>query len=674
MEARSDSAVSSKLNTETQETLPNFIYVSELLRTWETAVLLFCNRINTELTLFISPFLRETGIFPSDNPGHLKEQIREFIRFISFLRYLKKLKIDNISNLIPNNFMIFLKHFSGSFPDDFIDDIEQPEGVTFGIPRSMSGVHDAQNGCILIEFISGERDDLGSTSDKPPTNQAILSMLNIISRGLPPAEKLDYFPYNPYKSDTPTGLKFPHPSTKKAIGNMRIPSEPAGSLVDFLDWYKHLEKKPHSESKMHNSVFLVSHSGTLNTFIESVISVSDKKPSDKFLKEYKEAMKTNTFSLVVKEHGTPDVFNVFRHAYSCDNRYMGKGLLSFDERVKAGEYTNLALWGILSTLIFSGRVINKLVNKTKGIHAESILHTESVLQICRGVDYEPTELRADTYDKYNILCGEQYKRMGTKNFILVLGHCGTSSRLTPTFDNNCITLTMTDVNSLASGSKVVLFLDKETREKIEARFFNPEKSRNYGLKHVLTLTTLKEILIAIISHIINPQKMPDSLNEYIEELKNEITDFINRNKLDPRWDGIAWKQAWYTLIGKKLEEEEEEWVDLTGEELEQAKLSALLPEPDEIQGQHASPWASDRPFYLSAGIPPGPGIVPDIDILGNGGTIKKTRRHRHKHKKYKVMKKYTRKNKKYKPKPTKKFKRTQKHKKIHKYRSRKYRK
>ena len=648
MEARSDSAVSSKLNTETQETLPNFIYVSELLRTWETAVLLFCNRINTELTLFISPFLRETGIFPSDNPGHLKEQIREFIRFISFLRYLKKLKIDNISKLIPNNFMIFLKHFSGPFSLDFTSDIEEPEGVAFGIPRPMSDDQDAHNGCIFIRFISGERDDLGSTSDKPPTNQAILSMLNIISRGLPPAEKLDYFPYNPYNSDTPTGLKFPHPSTKKAIGNMRIPSEPAGSLVDFLDWYKHLEKKPHSESKMHNSVFLVSHSGTLNTFIESVISVSDKKPSDKFLKEYKEAMKTNTFSLVVKEHETQDVFNVFRHAYSCDNRYMRKGLLSLDKRVTAGEYTNLALWGILSTLIFSYRVINKLVNKTKGIHAESILHAESVLQICRGVDYEPAELHADTYDKYNILCGEQYKRMGTKNFILVLGHCGTSSPLTHTFDNNCITLTMTDVNSLASGSKVVLFLDKETREKIEARFFNLEKSRNYGLKHVLTLTTLKEILIAIISHIINPQKMPgspDSLNEYIEELKNEITDFINRNKLDPRWDGIAWKQAWYTLIDKKLEEEE--WVDLTGEELEQAKLPALLPEP---------------------------GIIPDIDILGNGGTIKKTRRHRHKHKKYKVMKKYTRKNKKYKPKPTKKFKRTQKHKKIHKYRSRKYRK
>ena len=41
-------------------TLPNFIYVSELLRTWETAVLLFLNKeSNTNLTLYISPYLAE---------------------------------------------------------------------------------------------------------------------------------------------------------------------------------------------------------------------------------------------------------------------------------------------------------------------------------------------------------------------------------------------------------------------------------------------------------------------------------------------------------------------------------------------------------------------------------------------------------------------------------------
>ena len=90
----SDGRVFFPLKKETQETFPNFIYVSELLRTWETAVLLFLNGKIIELTLFISPFLRETGIFTSDNPGDLKEQFKEFIRFISFLRFLKKENIN----------------------------------------------------------------------------------------------------------------------------------------------------------------------------------------------------------------------------------------------------------------------------------------------------------------------------------------------------------------------------------------------------------------------------------------------------------------------------------------------------------------------------------------------------------------------------------------------------
>ena len=667
MDAHSDIELSYQSN---REKFPNFIYVSELLRTWETAVLLFCNSINTELTLFISPFLRETGIFPSDNPGVLKEQFREFIRFISFLRYLKKLKIDNISNLIPNNFMIFLKHFSSSFPDDFIDDIEQPEGVTFGIPRSMSGVHDAQNGCIFISFISGEIDDLGSTSDKSH-NPAIVAMSNIISQRL---LRPDIFNYVNYGSNTPYpyNLVFPppSPSTQIAIGDMTIPSEPAGSLADFLNWYKGLHPKPHSESNIHNSVFLVSHSGTLDRFIESVISRSGTKPSEQFVKEYKEAMKTNTFSLVVKVHGISDVFNVFRHAYSCDNRYMYKGLQSLGQRLKAGEYTNLALWGILSTLIFSNRVINNLVNKTKDIHAESAkdirpeslpppprdeslpppLRAESVLQICRGVDYETNELLADRFDKYNMLCGEQRDRMVTKNFNLVFGHCGSSSIFSPTLDHNCIRITMK--NELASRSKVVLFLDKGER-KIQARFFkDADTSKLYeNPKVVLAKEDLDSQLQSIIRYIMISDELPSILDDYDKELKKEITSFINSNKDDPRWDGTAWGAVWYGLIGNEDEfGNEDEWE---------------IVDRSELPKQSASSESGRFPFPQADTPPLG---------FGFGGTIKKTRRHRHKHKKYKVMKKYTRKNKKYKPKPTKKFKRTQKHKKIHKYRSRKYRK
>lgn len=119
--------------------LPKFIYVSELLRTWETAVLLFLSLTNIHLTLYISPFLREKPtlipslvlrkqeLFPSDVPGELKEQVREFVRFIVLLRELKKSNIGGISGLIPGEFSITLKHFGGVFTDEFIVNIEKPE-------------------------------------------------------------------------------------------------------------------------------------------------------------------------------------------------------------------------------------------------------------------------------------------------------------------------------------------------------------------------------------------------------------------------------------------------------------------------------------------------------------------------------------------------------------------
>lgn len=661
----SDSRVFFPLTKETQETFPNFIYVSELLRTWETAVLLFLNGIYIELTLFISPFLRETGIFRSDNPGDLKEQFKEFIRFISFLRFLKKENIKgiSISDLIPDNFMIFLKHFSGSFPGDFIDGIEKPEGVDFGIVKSMSDDQDGQDGggqnrFIFIQFESSEQS--GSEQSSKNENFTIGHVVRRIQKDLPKPESLNYVPYC---SETLCDLSFPTPSTEKAIGDMTTPSEPAGSLADFLDWYKSLDPKPHSSTAgdaSSDKVFLVSHSGTLDRFIKSVISASDTKPSEEFLREYTKAMETNTFSLVFKTPDIPDVFNVFRHAYSCDNRYKDKGVSSIFQRVKAGGYTNLALWGILSTLLFSNNVIEKLVLETIQIGQDNKDNTQPVLKIHRGVDYEPDHLHTANYDSVNLLCGEQRNRMATKNFNLVFGHCGTSSLLKHTRDENCIRITMT--TTLGSKSKVVLFLDKKTRDKIEARFFlDVEKSRTYDNKIVLETTSLDVNLYHIINHIINPQNISKSLDEYIKELKDEITSFINSNKDDSRWDGRAWQVAWYTLLGKDLPNQEDDWeiVDISD-----------LPKQSALQGEYASSSESGRSPFPPADTPLALGINP----LGFGGTIKKTRRHRHKHKKYKVMKKYTQKNKKYKPKPTKKFKRNQKHKKTHKYRSRKYRK
>ena len=111
----------------------------------------------------------------------------------------------------------------------------------------------------------------------------------------------------------------------------------------------------------------------------------------------------------------------------------------------------------------------------------------------------------------------------------MFGHCGTSSLLKHTRDENCIRITMT--TTLGSKSKVVLFLDKKTRDKIEARFFlDVEKSRTYDNKIVLETTSLDVNLYHIINHIINPQNISKSLDEYIKELnENNILNYAKKN-------------------------------------------------------------------------------------------------------------------------------------------------
>jgi hypothetical protein len=114
---------------------PSIICVSELLRTWETAILLFLKERNTKLTLFISPFLREDGIFPSDSPGIIEDQLYEFMRFIVFLGQLKKFTktatqdrdIQDLFSWIPDTFTITFKHYSGKFTDKFIGRIRRTQ-------------------------------------------------------------------------------------------------------------------------------------------------------------------------------------------------------------------------------------------------------------------------------------------------------------------------------------------------------------------------------------------------------------------------------------------------------------------------------------------------------------------------------------------------------------------
>ena len=593
---------------------PSTIYVSELLRTWETAVLLFLSEKNTKLTLFISPYLREWGPipFPSDDPGHLQEQVNEFIRFIVFLGQLKKISDDFLFHdirggiYIPTGFTIILKHFSGDFGEDFFSGIVKPENPAVTIVEG----NEIE---IKLSPVSGD------TSISTNEIENIKEMLGKII----PNPKPTSSPYVSYlQPDTAAHvLQFPTVSADSSIGNIKTPSEPP-SIAGFVQWCKTLSIKPHGD----DIVYFVSHSGTMKTFVKKVKDSSEIKPSDAFDTEYNTAIETNTWSLFFNEGG--QTYKGFRHAYSCDNRYEAKGLLYTKERVKAGGYTNLALWGILSTLLFSNTTIPELI-KDKEL-------TSPGLKICRGMKKEDDSLHnSDKYDGINMLCGKQRDRLPTGDFILDFGHCGTRSSFTSTTDEDCIRITMKPLHN-----KVVLYYNKKSNKEngsIEVRFF---KTADSDTTYFASIPFTNNCLTNIVAFLSQPTTTPPSIHPLppanhialSSKLTDTISIFINSDRFKGKTKNHpAWNSVWRLATNNST-----------------VSTGSIVPVP-----------VKDIPQQLS--------MRPEIPAIG-GRTIKKIR----KHKNYKIMKKYTRKYRKQQSK--KKSRRIQKRKRATRRKSRTSRK
>jgi hypothetical protein len=92
--------------------VPNLIYVSVLIRTWMTAIILYLpHNTDSIFTLVVSPFIKETGKgYPGlDNePDEIPVQINNII---SFLEYLKSISEVKFSNTIINENLASINKF-----------------------------------------------------------------------------------------------------------------------------------------------------------------------------------------------------------------------------------------------------------------------------------------------------------------------------------------------------------------------------------------------------------------------------------------------------------------------------------------------------------------------------------------------------------------------------------
>ena len=423
-----------------EKCMPLKVYVSALIRTWETALLVYLPFLyNKEqpnysqtLILEVSPFLLEgtdkniskeatiksktksniKNVFWNSNsnkPLDFKGNVEQFFNFIKLFIYFKKQKdklssiVGNALNDIPNKFTIIL--VAGN------DKIYLRVNIQTGTTQ-------------VIEYYSSNP-TITSNPNPNPINISDLifkkindGMINIIK--IPNATDI-YESYNDNRlsSTNPppqtiyTTFPMPDVSYFNSFENI---AKFNPDIFSFLKWV--IEIKSHPKNM---PILFVSHSGTMAEFLSLLISnlnynytnvtdtstsMRDFPPSADFLRVFEQnnLRKTNTWSLRFTYLG----YNVtgFRHAQSCDNIYKILGPLKFGlyNREKYGNYTNISLWGIFSTLIF----INANKDKISNFNDASIL--KSGLLVLNGMGQQTKDNIQQFGLDNELTCGDISKR------------------------------------------------------------------------------------------------------------------------------------------------------------------------------------------------------------------------------------------------------------------------
>jgi hypothetical protein len=344
--------------------IPLKVYVSALLRTWETALLLYLpflfNKEHPEysqtLILEVSPFLLEEDKFSgfkqnSNKPLDFSGNVQEFFKFIKLFIYFIHLNNQNKGNII-------------GIPESYLKEI--PNKFTIIL------IAGTQKVCLRIDVKEGKVEydapNIQLNQDPITIPDKTLQKIRdkIINKITPPPNDSKYESYDENRLDPknpPTPLRTIY-STFQLWGgsinfnNFETIAKFRPHIFSFLKWV--IEFKSHPKN---TPILFVSHSKTMVEFLKMMIlnhhynytdtdTNKNFPPTQKFVNVCKAARETNTWSMRFKYLG----YNVTgtRHAQSCDNMYKALKMWATpgSDREKFGNYTNLSLWGIFSTLIF----------------------------------------------------------------------------------------------------------------------------------------------------------------------------------------------------------------------------------------------------------------------------------------------------------------------------------
>ena len=417
--------------------IPLKVYVSALLRTWETALLLYLpflfNKAQSEysqtLILEISPFLLEKDEFSmvkqnSNKPLDFSGNVQEFFKFIKLLIYFIHLNNQEKGNImgipelylkeIPNKFTIIL--IAGSQKVCLRIDVKGKK-VEYYAPSNLNQNPITIPPTTLKKMREKIMIEISPPSDSNPNNKYESYNDNRLTTDPPP--RTIYSTFQLWGG----GINFNNFETIAKFGP---------HIFSFLKWV--IEFKSHPKN---TPILFVSHSKTMNEFLKMMICnlnynytadhVTSFPPTTEFVNVCKEARKTNTWSMRFKYLG----YNVtgFRHAQSCDNMYkaLKMKVFSSSDREKFGNYTNLSLWGIFSTLIF--------IHSNKGIISDfkNSEIDKSGLMILSGMGQQSKENIEKFSVENELTCGDLLTRFSPPTTKKLSGDKTSDDSLTLTF-------------------------------------------------------------------------------------------------------------------------------------------------------------------------------------------------------------------------------------------------
>lgn len=457
---------------------PLRVYVSSLLRTWETAFLLFLsfliNSTDPEyipvLVLVVSPFLREeeksvfgiTGINASNEPGEIIDNIMQFLKFIDLYILLSNNSVPEVNAPFksdPKKFNIVVE-FSPTQKLYIHVDSTNPSSIVFDYDLSETGIDDTKKDEV-VEYV---KEGIPLTEGNITFIKTTITDTSNAYQGADLTSKPPT-PYNSATIDKNTQVELPYALTsmdESQFVGFDAFSNYFPDIFNYLKWVISVKKHPKNIP-----IFAVCHSGTMKNFLNKIfyyfnLPTNVKQPSGIFIETYKYCIETNLWSFTLSYMGYSVI--IFRHGFTCDNMYEKAGFFKTGDRI-GGYYTHLSMWGIYSVKLFCEKKYSILTN-LKDIR-------DGILSIRPGFPKQPKDKIVGKNLPNEITCGD-YNKGKSLRFNKNIPVTDSSNKVTASrnYTNLKKSIQLTHVKSDVDSG-----IDKSIQELISIEFIDcPTKS------------------------------------------------------------------------------------------------------------------------------------------------------------------------------------------------------